>query len=104
MKGERFADPCLGTHVVNQLLEELDPHPIAQASPLSAREHQVLGMTAAGYNNREIAERLGVGVKSVDTYRQRVMAKLGLRSRAEVTRYALHMGISERQKARKRRP
>jgi two-component system response regulator NreC len=62
------------------------------ALPLSDRESQVLHLIAAGYMNKEIAARLGLGIKSVETYRQRLMAKLGLKTRAELTRYAMHAG------------
>ncbi len=60
---------------------------------LSARERQVLEAVAYGHTNKEIAERLGIGMKSVATYRARLSTKLGLRSRVELVRYALDHGI-----------
>lgn len=60
---------------------------------LSDRERQVLELVSYGYTNREVAEQLGLSVKSVETYRARVLAKLGLKTRAELVRYALDRGI-----------
>jgi DNA-binding NarL/FixJ family response regulator len=60
---------------------------------LSEREEQVLRLIGYGFTNREIAGRLRVGVKTVETFRARVCEKLGLRSRADLVRYALRMGL-----------
>jgi DNA-binding CsgD family transcriptional regulator len=60
---------------------------------LSPREREVLELLAAGHTQREIAERIGVGTKSVETYRSRVAEKLGIKSRAELVRYALLHGL-----------
>ncbi|RMH40895.1 MAG: DNA-binding response regulator [Deltaproteobacteria bacterium] len=66
---------------------------IQAVAALSGRERQVLEMVAYGHTHREIAERLSVSVKSIETYRARVADKLGLRTRADVVRYALEHGI-----------
>lgn len=60
---------------------------------LSEREQSVLSLVARGYSNREIAKQLRLSVKSVETYRMRVMHKLELKSRAALVRYALEMGM-----------
>ncbi len=60
---------------------------------LSPREREVLELLALGHTQREVAERLGVGTKSVETYRSRLGEKLGLRTRAELVRYALRHGM-----------
>ena len=60
---------------------------------LSGREREVMGRVAEGYTNTQIAEELRLGVKSIETYRARVMEKLGLTSRAEVVRFALECGV-----------
>lgn len=60
---------------------------------LSGREREVLEYLAQGFTNREIAERLGVSVKTVEGYRARLLDKLGMKSRAEVVRYAMETGI-----------
>lgn len=60
---------------------------------LSAREEEVLRLVARGYTNREIAEQIQVGVKSVETYRARLGRKLDLHRRADLIRYALQQGL-----------
>lgn len=60
---------------------------------LSEREIELLRHIADGMRNKEIAERLGLSVKSAETYRQRLMKKLQLDSTAALTRYAVREGI-----------
>lgn len=60
---------------------------------LSPREREVLDLVARGYTNHQIAERLGLSVRTVETYRSRLVEKLGLRSRADLVRYALESGL-----------
>jgi len=60
---------------------------------LAAREKEVLKLTAEGYTNHEIAERLVISTKTVDTYRQRIMEKLRLHHRSDLVRYALRRGL-----------
>jgi two-component system response regulator NreC len=67
--------------------------PRAGASPLSPREQDVLKLLAQGYTNQEVGTRLHLSVKTIETHRARLMDKLGLRSRAEIIRYALEMGL-----------
>jgi two-component system response regulator NreC len=60
---------------------------------LSRRERQVLHMVALGYTNQQIADQIYLSVKTVETYRARVMEKLELKSRAALVRYALRHGL-----------
>ena len=60
---------------------------------LSDRERQVLVLVAQGHTNREVADRLLLSVKTVETYRARLSDKLGLRTRAEIFRFALQEGL-----------
>ena len=59
---------------------------------LSPREREVFVLVARGQTSQEIAERLGLSAKSVETYRARFMQKLQLRTRADIVRYALETG------------
>ena len=61
--------------------------------PLTEREREVLGMTAEGFSSREIGEKLFISPKTVDTYRSRIMEKLGLTHRSELVRFALQTGL-----------
>jgi two-component system response regulator NreC len=64
-------------------------------SRLSLREEEILRLVALGYTNQQAADLLYLSVKTVETYRARLMAKLGLRNRAELVRYALQQGLLE---------
>ncbi len=68
----------------------------AQKAPvaLTAREREVIQLLAEGHTTKDIAHTLGVSVKTVESYRQRVMEKLGLRSVAELTKWAVREGLS----------
>ena len=60
---------------------------------LSQREREVLRLVALGYTNRQIADQLFLSIKTVETYRARVMEKLDLKSRSALVRYALQRGL-----------
>ena len=69
------------------------PAGAAAAQRLSERERQVLELVARGHTNREVAERLVLFIKTVETYRARLSDKLGLRTRAELVRFAAETGL-----------
>jgi DNA-binding CsgD family transcriptional regulator len=60
---------------------------------LTDRERDVLRLLAQGHTNREVAELLGLSVKTVETYRARLSNKLGLRGRAAIFRFAYEEGL-----------
>jgi two-component system response regulator NreC len=60
---------------------------------LTSREKEVLKLTAEGFTNQEIAEKLVISPKTVDTYRQRIMEKLNLHHRSQLVQYALKTGL-----------
>jgi DNA-binding NarL/FixJ family response regulator len=74
-----------------------DGAPTESATPgvplLSRRERQVLELLARGHTNREVAERLHLSVKTIETYRSRLNDKLGLQSRADLVRLAMDLGL-----------
>jgi two-component system response regulator NreC len=94
-RGGMFIDPGLA-HVFVQ--DALDKAPTGCRAPrslniLSERERQVLGLVAQGFGSQEIAKQILVSVKTVETYRARIAEKLGLRTRNEIVRFALQMGL-----------
>lgn len=95
-RGRTVLDPTLAAMVVQGALGKR-PAPGGQAggpaSVLSPREREVLDLVAQGYTNQQIADRLGISVKTVETYRSRLVEKLGLRSRADLVRYAFDSGL-----------
>jgi len=60
---------------------------------LSEREREVLRQVARGYTNQQIAGEIGLSVKTVESYRARLMRKLGLKERADLVRVALDLGL-----------
>ncbi len=64
-------------------------------SPLSPREHEVLRLVALGQANKEISELLGLSIRTVETHRAALLHKLGLKSVADIVRYAIRNGIIE---------
>jgi DNA-binding NarL/FixJ family response regulator len=94
-RGGMFVDPSLADVLVQDVLAKRGaktrrPRPI---NILSDRELQVLRLVARGYSSQQIAKQILLGVKTVETYRSRLAQKLGLRTRSDVVRFALQMGI-----------
>jgi DNA-binding NarL/FixJ family response regulator len=71
-----------------------------QSRPLSPREAEVLRLLAQGHTNQEAAEHLAVSVKTIETHRRRLSDKLGLKSRAQLFRFAVEVGLLERDAVR----
>lgn len=67
--------------------------PVSPLDGLSAREREVLVYVAQGYTSQQIAERLFLSVKTIESYRSRLMTKLDLRDRAALTQFAVEHGI-----------
>ncbi len=66
-------------------------HPALQQ--LSEREREVLALLARGHTNQQIADKLLLSIKTIETYRSRISDKLGLRDRAELVAYAIKSGL-----------
>ena len=60
---------------------------------LTNREKEIVQLVAIGYKNREVAEKLGIAVKTVETHRANIMNKLALRNIAQLIRYAIQKGM-----------
>jgi DNA-binding NarL/FixJ family response regulator len=78
------------------------PPAVEPSRPLSRRELEVLRLLAQGHSNQEVADRLTVSVKTIETHRRRVSDKLGLKTRAELFRFAVEAGMLERDSATSR--
>lgn len=91
------------THT-KMLLDDTSDQPQASASAadplaqLSDREQEVLQLIALGHANKEIAGMLYLSVKTVETYKARVMEKLSLKSRAALVRFALKQGLLDEER------
>jgi DNA-binding NarL/FixJ family response regulator len=80
--------------VVADYLERLEQDGESASSVLTPREREVLQLLAEGKSTKQIAARLQVSSKTIDTHRQQLMTKLGVHSIAELTKYAISQGLS----------
>ena len=93
-RGEVFLYPSAIKKLLGEYLKGVSAGDQAgREERLTVREREVLKLTAEGFTNQEIAKKLVISPKTVDTYRQRIMEKLDLHHRAELVRYALRMGL-----------
>lgn len=90
--GGNYVDKTSQQHILNGYIDKRSLKGEAQGRALSEREAEVLHLVANGYTNKEIATRLGISVKTVETHKINFMKKLGLQSRAEVVEYARGRG------------
>jgi DNA-binding NarL/FixJ family response regulator len=86
LSGGRYVSPRLAEKLVAQF-DESPAKPLHEL--LSDREYEVMRMIASGVPLTDIAARLHVSVKTVSTYRSRIMEKMQMKSNSEVTRYAM---------------
>ena len=92
-RGEVYLPSRATTLLLRRYRETQDDPQQAGFRALSDREREVLVLTAEGFSSREIGERLYISPKTVETYRSRIMIKLGLNHRSELVRFALRTGL-----------
>jgi two-component system, NarL family, response regulator NreC len=91
-RGEVYVDPAMGSKLADVIAGRCDLGIAVQERDLSARETEVLRMLAWGFSHGEIAERISVSPRTVETYRNRLMAKLDFHKRSDLVRYAVRHG------------
>ncbi|WP_096701004.1 response regulator transcription factor [Magnetospirillum sp. 15-1] len=89
--GKTYLGPGLSEDLVKEYLEGSD----MGGGSLTAREREVLQLIARGHKNREIADDLGIAIKTVETHRTKIMQKLDLHNSAELAAYAIRRGLIE---------
>jgi DNA-binding NarL/FixJ family response regulator len=92
LNGGRYISASLAEKLIGNLDEPVDK-PLHEM--LSDREHEVMKLIAAGVPLTDIGERLHVSVKTISTYRARIMEKMQMKSNAELTRYAMTQRLIE---------
>jgi DNA-binding NarL/FixJ family response regulator len=91
--GRRYLGPSLADVIVDAYLEKAESGPADPYDSLSNREREVLHLAAHGHTNTEIAERLCISRRTVETHRANAMRKLNLNNQTDLLRYALQRGI-----------
>ena len=89
--GETFFSPDIARLALNQFVQGSGDGP--DLEELTHREREVLVLIAEGLSNKEIANNLGVGVRTIETHRERIMRKLAIHSVAGLTRFAIAKGL-----------
>lgn len=87
-EGELYLGPGVPTGALGAAADGTEPYDL-----LSTRERQVLHLVAEGKTNRDIAEKLNLSVKTVDTHRSRLMRKLKIHDQTSLVKYAVRRGI-----------
>ncbi len=92
--GQTYLCPTVtGIVVANYVRRRPGPESTAHTA-LTPREREVLQLLAEGKATKQVASRLGVSVKTLETHRSRIMEKLGIHSIAELTKYAIREGLT----------
>jgi len=94
-QGKQYIDPSMTDKVISSFVGR-PPKGRKKAEgevALTPREQEVCELLALGHTNQEIAERLFISERTVETHRMNIMGKLGLSSRAELVRYAIEKGL-----------
>ena len=94
MDGQAFLSAAITDTVVKDYIRHLEKQGSTVFSILSSREREVLQMLSEGLSTKQIASRLGVSIKTVETHRKQIMDKLDIHSIAELTKYAIREGIT----------
>ena len=95
MRGEPFLYPRAATALMRDFLEQAREGGAHARDPLTPRELEVLKLIAEAHTSDEIAETLVISRRTVDHHRANILAKLGMRDRVELTRYAIRRGLVE---------
>jgi len=94
LHGETYLSPEVAQMVLGDFMRRSHEAHQTTFVNLTPREREVLQLVAEGKSNKEIALRLDISAKTVDTHRQQLMEKLGIRSVAELTKYAIREGLT----------
>ncbi len=91
--GHRYLSQPLSERAIEVYAEKAQGAPLDLYETLTTREREVLQLCAEGYSGTEIATRLGISPRTVDTHRANLMRKLGIQGQTDLVRYALRRGI-----------
>jgi DNA-binding NarL/FixJ family response regulator len=91
--GRRYFSPPISEQALGTYLQKMEGSPVDPYDTLTAREREVLQLTAEGLSGNEIAKRLFISSRTVETHRANLMRKLAVRNQKELIRYAMQRGI-----------
>jgi DNA-binding NarL/FixJ family response regulator len=91
--GRRYFSPPLSEQALSAYMQKAEGSPVDPYHTLTAREREVLQLTAEGLSGNEIARRLFISARTVESHRANLMRKLAVRNQKELIRYAMQRGI-----------
>jgi DNA-binding NarL/FixJ family response regulator len=94
VNGQAYLSATITDTIVKDYIRHLERQGATAFSLLSSREREVLQLLSEGLSTKQIAARLEVSVKTVETHRKQIMDKLNIHSIAELTKYAIREGIT----------
>jgi two-component system nitrate/nitrite response regulator NarL len=92
-RGEVYFSPSVSKVLIEEMADGRKSSGPDQ-QPLTDREREVLSLIAEGLLNKQIADRLGIGVRTIETHRERIMRKLDIHTVAGLTKYAISRGMT----------
>jgi two-component system, NarL family, response regulator NreC len=87
--GRQYVDPAMTSYVVNKYIGKSSKKESDSQSLLTKREQEICGFFAYGFTNSEVAKKLAISERTVETHRSNIFSKLNLKSRAELVRFAI---------------
>lgn len=90
--GQTFLSPAISKHVIDAYVERTS-NKLEPFSILTSRQREILQLIAEGTTTKEIAQKLGVSVKTIETHRTQLMARLDIHDLAGLVRYAIRLGL-----------
>jgi DNA-binding NarL/FixJ family response regulator len=91
--GGYYLSPAIGSHVLERFLRSIEQD-AERTDDLTPREREVLKLIAEGDPSKTIAMKLGLSTKTIETHRTQIMSRLGIHSIAELTKYAIRIGLT----------
>ncbi len=92
--GKTYLSPSISGVVVNGYLNRISNHDSDNSEVLSDREREILQIIAEGKSTKQIALKLHISIKTVETHRRKIMNKLNMFNVAELTKYAIRKGLT----------
>jgi DNA-binding NarL/FixJ family response regulator len=93
VKGKQYVSPSVASLLTERYLRSLDETEDPAVAILTKREQQILQLVAKGLANKNIAEKLHISIRTVETHRSNLSNKLGIKNTASLVKYAISKGL-----------
>lgn len=94
-RGHGWVSPAVAQAVIGDAVRRTEPLPRPAHDELTPRQREVLQLIAEGHSTKQIARRLELSIKTIETHRAQIMNRLGIRHVAGLVRYAIRAGIAD---------